>query len=364
MALDVITNRLDFATLRKRSLERLTNVPLILRRNRKKEKKKEEIKKEPDIIEVPYDTTKKPPYSYMAMIEMALTTTPDLRMSLQDIYQFIEKRFVYFKNAKPGWKNSVRHNLSLHDSFYREQPYGSKISYWCMRRIQSVIPNIEDIQGPCIPQNRTCYPEAELSGSDIFLKLEPVEPVTELDFYPAKPKSTPIEIDKENIPPSGYTTPQPSSHKVLRLEYIDKSALTEVKTQDSGFQSDSCTTLSLVNVEPTTPVKKNDSFDSIVDRYYIGDINEMNFSRDSFMDFINDLSTPFSALSSNKKTHSSRKKLKSPFNPLHSSTPARRLNFGNKRRSGRALFTDPIEEDELPIPAKRAPQKDLLDLLP
>ncbi|XP_073506381.1 forkhead box protein M1 isoform X2 [Phyllobates terribilis] len=77
---------------------------------------------------VPYE---RPPYSYMALIQFAINSTATKRMTLKDIYTWIEDHFPYFKHvAKPGWKNSIRHNLSLHDMFVRETPSNNKISYW------------------------------------------------------------------------------------------------------------------------------------------------------------------------------------------------------------------------------------------
>ncbi|XP_018431930.1 PREDICTED: forkhead box protein M1 [Nanorana parkeri] len=75
--------------------------------------------------------SERPPYSYMALIQFAINSTPSKRMTLKDIYTWIEDHFPYFKYvAKPGWKNSIRHNLSLHDMFVRESPSNNKISYW------------------------------------------------------------------------------------------------------------------------------------------------------------------------------------------------------------------------------------------
>ncbi|KAG8453165.1 hypothetical protein GDO86_004837, partial [Hymenochirus boettgeri] len=79
----------------------------------------------------PLSISERPPYSYMALIQFAINSTPRKRMTLKDIYTWIEDHFPYFKHvAKPGWKNSIRHNLSLHDMFVRETITNNKISYW------------------------------------------------------------------------------------------------------------------------------------------------------------------------------------------------------------------------------------------
>ncbi|XP_077025791.1 forkhead box protein M1 isoform X3 [Tamandua tetradactyla] len=75
--------------------------------------------------------SERPPYSYMAMIQFAINSTERKRMTLKDIYTWIEDHFPYFKHvAKPGWKNSIRHNLSLHDMFVRETSTNGKVSFW------------------------------------------------------------------------------------------------------------------------------------------------------------------------------------------------------------------------------------------
>ncbi|XP_061085044.1 forkhead box protein M1-like isoform X1 [Conger conger] len=80
------------------------------------------------------DGAQRPPYSYMAMIQFAVNSKPDRRMTLKEIYTWIEDHFPYFRDvAKPGWKNSIRHNLSLHDMFTRETSPDGKISFWTIR---------------------------------------------------------------------------------------------------------------------------------------------------------------------------------------------------------------------------------------
>lgn len=47
----------------------------------------------------------RPPYSYMALIQFAINSHRNRRMTLKEIYTWIEDRFPYFRQAaKPGWK--------------------------------------------------------------------------------------------------------------------------------------------------------------------------------------------------------------------------------------------------------------------
>ena len=46
----------------------------------------------------------KPPFSYATLILLAINSTSEKRMTLQDIYKWIEDNFPYYKNCKKAWK--------------------------------------------------------------------------------------------------------------------------------------------------------------------------------------------------------------------------------------------------------------------
>jgi hypothetical protein len=60
----------------------------------------------------------KPQFSYAQMITQAIINSPDGKLNLSGIYDYIMATYSYYRHQQAaGWQNSIRHNLSLNKSF-------------------------------------------------------------------------------------------------------------------------------------------------------------------------------------------------------------------------------------------------------
>ena len=76
-------------------------------------------KLDPRLFRIPFPEEPKPQHSYIGLIAMAILRAEGKKLVLADIYQYILDNYPYFRHRGPGWRNSIRHNLSLNDCFIK-----------------------------------------------------------------------------------------------------------------------------------------------------------------------------------------------------------------------------------------------------
>ncbi|CAB02761.2 Fork-head domain-containing protein [Caenorhabditis elegans] len=75
----------------------------------------------------------KPQHSYIGLIAMAILSSPQKKMVLAEVYEWIMNEYPYFRSRGAGWRNSIRHNLSLNDCFVKAgRAANGKGHYWAV----------------------------------------------------------------------------------------------------------------------------------------------------------------------------------------------------------------------------------------
>ena len=81
----------------------------------------------------------KPPYSYAALMCMAINSTAEKKATMREILAYIEQNFPYYRSNKK-WHGTIRHDLTVNDCFVKCSPRpGQKGCLW------SVHPEFQDM---------------------------------------------------------------------------------------------------------------------------------------------------------------------------------------------------------------------------
>lgn len=130
--------------------------------------------------------------SYAELISQAIESAPEKRLTLSQIYEWMVRTVPYFKdkgdsNSSAGWKNSIRHNLSLHSKFIKVHNEATGKSSWWML-------NPEGGKSGKAPRRRA----ASMDSSSKLLRGRSKVPKKKPTVLPA--------------PPEGATPTSPVSH--------------------------------------------------------------------------------------------------------------------------------------------------------
>ena len=158
-------------------------------------------KLDPRLFRIPFPEEPKPQHSYIGLIAMAILSSSEKKLVLADIYQYILDNFPYFRHRGPGWRNSIRHNLSLNDCFIKAgRASNGKGHFWAVHPACQ-----EDFQKGDFSRRKAQRKVRKYLGMNVGLDDEDTPPSSPIPFQYSSslPTASPL-------PGSSQTTSLPS----------------------------------------------------------------------------------------------------------------------------------------------------------
>ena len=136
-----------------------------------------------------HESNSRPPYSYSALIAMAIVSSSKKMLTVSDIYNFISDKFPFYRKDDKQWKNSIRHNLSLNKCFQkapREDGVHWKGNFWIINPDCDHILENGNFRSPAGRKKKKARPKLKVVRGDGARKGEdPSPPETDTEGLPS-----------------------------------------------------------------------------------------------------------------------------------------------------------------------------------